>query len=58
MQNDIRLCEIWIQYEDDTEFRDEVWLDIDGSIEDQIYDICNPSQSSPISNFKWDLVNK
>ena len=55
---DIRLCSVWIKYTDGKEVDLEVWLDIDSSIEDQIYMSFNPldSEYPQIADFRWDLV--
>jgi len=55
---DIRLCSVWIEYADGKEVDLEVWLDIDSSIEEQVYASFNPLDKSypQIANFRWDLV--
>ena len=58
--HDIRLCSVWIKYTNGKEVDLEVWLDIDSSIEDQVYMSFNPlNQDFPqIANFRWDLVRE
>jgi len=57
---DMRLCEVWIRYESGVENRFETWLDIDSSIEDQIYASFNAidPECPQIADFKWDLVRE
>lgn len=57
---DIRECSVWIEYADGKEVDLEVWLDIDSSIEDQVYASFNPLDKSypQIANFRWDLVRE
>ena len=57
---DVRLCEVWIRYENGVEDRFETWLDIDDSIEDQIYTSFNTidPETPQIADFKWDLVRE
>ena len=56
---DIRLCKVWVTYADGGEISgQEVYLDIDSSIEDQIRRNFEPAEldSPQIVDFKWDLV--
>ena len=57
---DIRLCEVWIRYTNGIEDQFETWLDIDKSIEDQLYESFNAidPECPQIDNFKWDLVRE
>ena len=57
---DIRLCEVWIRYESGVEDQFETWLDIDMSIEDQIYKSFSAidPETPQIVDFKWDLVRE
>lgn len=57
---DKRLCEVWIRYENGVEDQFETWLDIDSSIEDQIYESFNAidPETPQIVDFKWDLVRE
>ena len=57
---DVRLCEVWIRYESGVEDQFETWLDIDASIEDQIYESFNAidPETPQIVDFKWDLVRE
>jgi hypothetical protein len=51
---DVRACEVWVEYADGTTHTYDVFLDIDASIEDQVY--CSfecPAFNNPITNFKW-----
>ena len=57
---DIRLCSVWIEYADGRQVNTEVWLDIDSSIEEQVYASFNPidPEYPQIANFRWDLVRE
>ena len=57
---DIRLCSVWIKYTDGEEIDVKVWLDIDSSIEDQVYMSFNGNNPEypQIANFRWDLVRE
>ena len=57
---DIRLCSVWIEYTDSRQANTEVWLDIDSSIEEQVYASFNPidPEYPQIANFRWDLVRE
>lgn len=57
---DIRLCSVWIKYTDGKEVDTEVWLDIDSSIEEQVYASFNPLDKTypQIADFRWDLVRE
>ena len=57
---DIRLCSVWIEYADGRPVNTEVWLDIDSSIEEQVYASFNPidPEYPQIANFRWDLVRE
>ena len=52
---DIRSCEIWIEYDDGSEFTTDMFLDVDRSIEEQVYESFNPmtKEYPQIANFKW-----
>jgi len=51
---DIRACEVWVEYADGTTHTYDVFLDIDASIEDQVYQSFEwPAFNNPITNFKW-----
>ena len=56
---DIRLCKVWLRWEDGKEKNVMIWLDIDESIEDQIFDSFNAIESTcpKLEDFKWDLVS-
>jgi len=51
----IKLCEVTIQYSDREEAVVETYLDLDRSVEDQVFESFNPlSLDYPqIINFKW-----
>ena len=52
---DIRLCKVWLRWEDGKEKNVVIWLDIDESIEDQIFKSFNPVEPTApqLSDFKW-----
>ena len=51
---DVRACEVWVEYADGTTHTYDVFLDIDSSIEDQVYQSFEcPAFNNPITNFKW-----
>ncbi len=54
---DIRLCKVWLRWEDGKEKNVMIWLDIDESIEDQIFDSFNAiDPTAPqLEDFKWQL---
>ena len=56
----MRLCNVWIEYNNGEELNLEVWLDINVSIEDQIFMSFNPLDPDypQIADFKWDLVKE
>ncbi len=53
----MRLCNVWIEYNNGEELNLEVWLDINGSIEDQIFKSFNPLDPDypQITNFEWQI---
>ena len=57
---DIRECSLWVKYTDGKEVDLEVWLDIDSSIEEQVYASFNPLDKTypQIADFRWDLVRE
>ena len=53
----MRLCNVWIEYNNGEELNLEVWLDINGFIEDQIFKSFNPLDPDypQITNFEWQI---
>ena len=58
-RGDIRLCEVWLRWENGVEQQFETWLDIDESIEDQIFDSFKAiDPATPrLEDFKWKLTH-
>jgi HD superfamily phosphohydrolase len=52
---DVRSCEIWLKYSDGSETIVDAFLNMDLSIEDQIYETFNPMTKDfpQIVNFTW-----
>ena len=52
---DIRACEVWIEYNDGSELTTDMFLDMDRSVEDQVYESFNSmtKEYPQITNFKW-----
>ena len=52
---DVRACEVWIEYNDGSELTTDMFLDMDRSVEDQVYESFNSmtKEYPQITNFKW-----
>ena len=53
--SDVRACQVWIEYNDGSELTTDMFLDMDRSVEDQVYESFNPMTKDypQITNFKW-----
>ena len=53
--SNVRACEVWIEYNDGSELTTDMFLDMDRSVEDQVYESFNSMTKDypQITNFKW-----
>ena len=53
--SDVRACQVWIEYNDGSELTTDMFLDMDRSVEDQVYESFNSMTKDypQITNFKW-----
>ena len=52
---DVRACEVWLEYEDGSEFTTDTFLNMDLSVEEQLRESFCPESvgGSKLVNFKW-----
>ena len=52
---DVRACEVWLEYEDGSEFTTDTFLNMDLSVEEQLRESFCPENvgGSKLVNFKW-----